>query len=204
MRTINRTRTVERMFHGMPKLASLDRLTIGRDCLSRPSAWLVLASLWTFIGTPNLTAQARRDDTAPPPDAGTATFAEDTNAPGTSATNTRAVVTEEDTQTVSGAPIVVIGKDAELKAGQSAEAVVVIGASAKIHGKVHDAVVVIGGDLDVDGEIGDAAVAVLGNVTAHKGAKIHGDVVAVGGKVDVEPGAKVSRTQQNIEFPEMK
>ena len=79
-----------------------------------------------------------------------------------------------------------------------------IGASAKIHGKVHDAVVVIGGDLDVDGEIGDAAVAVLGNVTAHKGAKIHGDVVAVGGKVDVEPGAKVSRTQQNIEFPEMK
>jgi len=113
----------------------------------------------------------------------------------------------EDTETNEPAwnsPIVVIGKDAELKEGESAEAVVVIGGSAKIHGKVRDAAVAIGGDLDIDGEVGEAAVAVLGNVNAHTGAKIHGDAVAVGGKVDVAEGAKVSRTQQSIQLPELK
>jgi uncharacterized RDD family membrane protein YckC len=105
---------------------------------------------------------------------------------------------------VRNAPIVVIGKDAELKEGESAEAVVVIGGSAKIHGKVREAAVVIGGDLDIDGEVGDAAVAILGNVNAHSGAKIHGDAVAVGGKVDVAEGAKVSRTQQSVQLPDLK
>ena len=113
----------------------------------------------------------------------------------------------DDTQTdesVRNAPIVVIGKDAELKEGESAEAVVVIGANAKIHGKVRQAAVVIGGDLDIDGEVGDAAVAILGNVNAHSGAKIHGDAVAVGGKVEVAEGAKVNRTQQSVQLPDVK
>ena len=51
-------------------------------------------------------------------------------------------------------PIVVIGHNVEVKAGESVEAVVVIGGSAKIHGRVHEAVVVVGGDLDVWGSIG--------------------------------------------------
>lgn len=113
----------------------------------------------------------------------------------------------DDTQTnepVWNAPMVVIGKDAELRQGESVEAVVVIGGSAKIHGKVQNAAVAIGGDLDVDGEVGEAAVAVLGNVNAHTGAKIHGDAVAVGGKVDVAEGAKVSRTQQSVQLPDLK
>src|SRR5439155_7546010 len=42
--------------------------------------------------------------------------------------------------------IVVIGRDLELKKGDSAEAVVVIGGSIKIHGNVREAVVAIGGD----------------------------------------------------------
>jgi uncharacterized RDD family membrane protein YckC len=135
---------------------------------------MLAAVLCTFISGGMLHAQPQSDDTQ---------------------TNT--------SETVWGAPIVVIGKDAELKEGESAEAVVVIGGSAKIHGKVENAAVVIGGDLDVDGEVGEAAVAVLGNVNAHAGAKIHGDAVAVGGKVDVEPGAKVSRTQQSVQLPEL-
>ena len=102
------------------------------------------------------------------------------------------------------APMVIIGKDAELKEGEAVEAVVVIGGSAKIHGKVRQAVVAIGGDVEVDGEVGEAAVAVLGNVNAHSGAKIHGDAVAVGGKVDVAEGAKVSRTQQSVQLPDLK
>jgi uncharacterized RDD family membrane protein YckC len=52
--------------------------------------------------------------------------------------------------------------------------------------------------------VGEAAVAVLGNVNVHANAKINGDAVAVGGKVDVEPGAKVSRTQQSVQLPELK
>ena len=51
----------------------------------------------------------------------------------------------DDTQTNEpawNAPMVVIGKDAELKKGESVEAVVVIGGSAKIHGKVQNAAVV--------------------------------------------------------------
>jgi len=124
-----------------------------------------------------------------------------------SAASLNAQPQSDDTQPnepVRNAPIIVIGKDAELKEGESAEAVVVIGGSAKIHGKVQHAAVVFGGDLDIDGEVGDAAVAILGNVNAHSGAKIHGDAVAVGGKVDVSEGAKVSRTQQSVQLPELK
>src|SRR5512135_3233793 len=61
-------------------------------------------------------------------------------------------------------PLVSIGHDVELKAGESAESVVVIGGSAKVHGKVRDAAVAILGDLDIDGEVGDAAVTVLGDL----------------------------------------
>src|SRR5438093_2972717 len=52
--------------------------------------------------------------------------------------------------------IVKLGRDAELKAGDSADAVVVIGANAKIDGRVRQAVVVIFGDLEINGEVGDA------------------------------------------------
>ena len=104
----------------------------------------------------------------------------------------------------SGSPLVSIGKDVELPADQTVEAVVVIGASAKIHGHVRQAVVAVGGDVEIDGEVGDAAVAVLGSVTAKPGARVHGDAVAVGGRVEVAPGAKVSRVQHGVELPDMR
>ena len=92
---------------------------------------------------------------------------------------------------VDRGPMVVIGRDAELKAGETAEAVVVIGGSAKLHGKVREGVVVIGGDLEVDGDVGDVVVVVLGDVKAKPGAYLHQDVVAVMGSVQVEPKAKI-------------
>jgi uncharacterized RDD family membrane protein YckC len=80
----------------------------------------------------------------------------------------------------------------ELKAGETADAVVVIGGSIKIRGKVTDAVVAIAGDVDVEGgEVGDATVAVLGNVRAGQGSQIHGDAVAVGGIVQAAEGATI-------------
>src|SRR6266581_1532042 len=71
--------------------------------------------------------------------------------------------------------VVVIGRDVELKEGDSAENVVVIGGSAKIRGHVRESVVVIGGDIDVEGEVGEAAVAVLGNVRVGQGATMGED-----------------------------
>src|SRR5437870_3164408 len=49
--------------------------------------------------------------------------------------------------------LVSIGHDVELKEGETAEAVVVIGGSAIIRGKVRDAAVAIGGNLDIEGEV---------------------------------------------------
>src|ERR1043166_3439352 len=97
--------------------------------------------------------------------------------------------------------LVSIGHDVVLKKGETAEAVVVIGGSAVILGKVRDAAVAIGGNLDIEGEVGDAAVAVMGNVKAGPTAHIRGEVVAVGGKTDVASGAKVGGQTQEVDFP---
>jgi uncharacterized RDD family membrane protein YckC len=100
-------------------------------------------------------------------------------------------------------PMVVIGRDAEVKPGESVEALVVIGGSGKVRGRVREAAVVIGGDLEVDGQVGKEAVAVLGNVTAHKGARVGGDAVSVGGRIEVDEGAHVHR-RQPVELPDIR
>jgi uncharacterized RDD family membrane protein YckC/cytoskeletal protein CcmA (bactofilin family) len=96
--------------------------------------------------------------------------------------------------------LVVFGKDAELKTNESAEAVVVIGGSAKVSGKVREAVVVIGGDAEIDGEVGNAVVAVLGSVKINPGAVVHNDVTSVGGRVDVAKGAHIHGTTQEVDI----
>lgn len=67
--------------------------------------------------------------------------------------------------------IVAYGRHVEVKEGESAEAVVVIGGSATVRGKVREGVVAIGGNLDIEGEVGDAAVTVMGNVKVSKGTR---------------------------------
>jgi uncharacterized RDD family membrane protein YckC len=91
----------------------------------------------------------------------------------------------------SDAPLVVFGQNVEVKAGETTEAVVVIGGSVKVHGKVTDAVVVIGGRAEISGEVGDAVVSVFGDVQLTPSARIHGDAVAVCGNLDVRDGASV-------------
>src|ERR1041385_7421240 len=105
-----------------------------------------------------------------------------------------------DHEGVSRDAVVVFGRNVELKEGENAEAVVVIGGSAKIRGKVDQAVTVIGGNIDVDGEIGQAAVAVLGNIKIGPTAVIQGDVVSVGGKTDIADGATVEGHTQEVDF----
>ncbi len=98
-------------------------------------------------------------------------------------------------------PLVSIGHDVELKAGDSAETVVVIGGSAKINGKVRDAAVAVWGNLDIQGEVGDAAVTVLGDLKVGPDAKINGEAVAVAGKVDAAPTAKIRGQPVSVDFP---
>jgi uncharacterized RDD family membrane protein YckC len=115
------------------------------------------------------------------------------NAPALTATNEGAATngTPDNEGANDVQPIVLFGQNAELKAGDSAEAVVVIGGSAKIHGHVREAVVVIGGNLEVDGEVGEAVVAIFGNIHAKPGAVIHQDAVAVLGTVSAASGVKI-------------
>lgn len=101
-----------------------------------------------------------------------------------------------------GSPLVVIGRDAEVPAGESVEAFVVIGGSGKVYGRVREAAVVVGGDLSVYGQVGQSAVAVLGNIDAHSGARIRQEAVSVGGRVKVAEGAQV-RHPQTVQFPDL-
>lgn len=96
--------------------------------------------------------------------------------------------------------LVVFGKDAELKAGETADAVVVIGGNAVVRGKVGDAVVAVGGNVTIGGEVGDAAVAVMGGVTLETNAIVHGDAVSVGGAVNVAAGAVLKGEKVGVDF----
>ncbi len=87
--------------------------------------------------------------------------------------------------------LVAIGKDVELKAEDSAGEVVVIGGSAKIHGKVDGDVVVVGGDVAIDGRVGGQVVNVMGNAWVGSKGKIVGELVTVGGTNQVVEGGSV-------------
>ena len=100
----------------------------------------------------------------------------------------------------SGNPKVVIGNNAEVRAGETVEAFVVIGGNGVVKGKVLDSAVVIGGNLDISGEVNHAAVVVLGNIHVRSNAVVNGDVVSVGGKKEVEDGAIVRGQTHAVEF----
>jgi len=101
---------------------------------------------------------------------------------------------------VSRDAMVVTGKNAELKRGETANVVVVIGGSAKIDGRVTDTVTVIGGNAEINGEVDHEVVAVMGNVIVGPEAKLHGDVVAAGGRVEVAPGGQVDRRPVEVDL----
>jgi uncharacterized RDD family membrane protein YckC len=140
-------------------------------------------------------------------------------APAVPATN-EATASQENESGGQPQPMVMFGQNVELKGGDTAETVVVIGGSAKIHGKVWRDVVTIGGSSEVDGEVGQNVVAVMGNVhlkpgadigrdtvavmgavTADSKAKVGGNTVSVGGKLDLANGAEVQGRKVNVGLP---
>ena len=110
--------------------------------------------------------------------------------PGSNAPSDEATSEEMRTNSGSGrryrGPLVVFGRDAELKAGDSAEAVVVIFGSAKVLGKVRESVVTIGGHADIEGDVRRAVVSIFGDVRVGKDARLHEEAVAVGGDISVD------------------
>ena len=151
---------------------------------------VLLSTLCALLLAPPATAQETNN--SPANSESTASTNTAANAPTPDATNEAAENGSLDTAGAGNLqPIVLFGQNAELKAGDSAEAVVVIGGSAKIHGHVREAVVVIGGSLEVDGEVGESVVAIFGNVRLTSGADIHQDAVAVLGAVSATPEVKI-------------
>jgi uncharacterized RDD family membrane protein YckC len=96
--------------------------------------------------------------------------------------------------------VVSIGKSVEVKPGDTAGTVVVVGGSATIDGNVEDTVVAIGGDVTVNGEVSDTVVSVLGNIKLGPKAKIGGEAVSVGGRIDKAEGAVISGETQQIDI----
>jgi len=177
---------------------------------------LLLAPLVTARET-DVAADSQMSAPANSPDSGQTPAV--SNAPAAAVTN-EAAINETGESGGQPQPIVMFGQNVELKAGDSAEAVVVIGGSAKIHGKVRKAVVTIGGNSEVDGEVGEGVVAVMGNVhlkpgakinedavavmgtlTVDSGVKIAGDAVSVGGKFNIADGAKIHGQKVNVGLP---
>jgi len=152
----------------------------------------LLASGFVFCPHPRGMAQ---NDGQPAPPKDTATLAKaDGAAPNADAGADDVATEEKNSKRRSGRhrnAVVEFGTTAELKAGETAEAVVAILGSAIAHGDVSEAVVAIAGNVTVGGEVGDAVVAVLGNVKIEQGCTVKGDVVAVGGTITIENGAKV-------------
>jgi uncharacterized RDD family membrane protein YckC len=125
---------------------------------------------------------------------------QDTNGPAAAVTDD-GPAQRQGSRGLDRGPLVSIGHDVELKAGESAECVVVIFGSARVHGKVRDAAVAVLGDLEIDGEVGDAAVTVLGDLLVRPNAKIRGEAVAVGGKVDAASTASIRGQPVTVDFP---
>ena len=88
-------------------------------------------------------------------------------------------------------PKVAVGNSVTLKAGQVAEAVVVVNGSATIEGDVEDAVVIVLGKGRVNGKVKGDVVTVLSDLELGPNADISGQVVRVGGSYRKDPGAQL-------------
>jgi uncharacterized RDD family membrane protein YckC len=88
-----------------------------------------------------------------------------------------------------GSPLVHIGGDVHLPAGESAEVVVAVFGSATSEGEAEGPVVSVLGDTRVTGPVNDVAVAVLGSTYVNS--KVDDVVVAVLGNVELGPKAEV-------------
>ncbi len=99
---------------------------------------------------------------------------------------------ETDTQ------VVLTGR-AEVRAGERADAVVIVDGPAVIDGHVAGPVVALNGDIRVSGTVDEDVVAVNGRATILGGARVGGDVVSSQAP-QVDPGATVEGDTRTVRF----
>ena len=94
-------------------------------------------------------------------------------------------------------PVVVIGGDYTLAAGERVEEVVVISGSATVEGEVDGDLVVVMGDVTIadTGRVEGDFVVVVGSATIEPGAVIERDLVVVAGGLDAPPGFRAGGEQ---------
>ena len=172
--------------------------------------WLAAALAVGIAWSQSLPLGAQENPPAPPaaPASADATDQPAATTPAVTTNESPGVIAENESAPRLRGPVVMIGGDAVLQDGETAEAVVAVGGSATAGGKVQDAVVAIGGnalakddvgdavvaiagDAEAHGKVGDAVVAILGNVKIGPASVVHGDVVTIGGKVEIAEGGKV-------------
>jgi uncharacterized RDD family membrane protein YckC len=191
--------------------------------MTTPIKSLLVAVFGLWFGAVSLPAQP--DGATPPVEASALSQTNSENTQPLENLDETILNDQEKVRGVRREAIVVFGKTVELNAEDYAETVVVIGGTAKIHGKVRGEVVVIGGDAEVDGKVGREVVAiggkvtldgkvgrdvvaVLGGVKLGPKAEVGHEVVAIGGRVDVSDGARIRGRVQEVDlelpgFPKM-
>ena len=94
---------------------------------------------------------------------------------------------------------VVLTGRVEVRAGERAEAVVIVDGPAVIDGHIEGPVVALNGDIRVSGTVDEDVVAVNGRATILGGARVGGDVVSSRAP-QVDPGATVEGDTRTVRF----
>lgn len=104
----------------------------------------------------------------------------------------------------AGKDAVTVGKEFELKEGETASEVVVVGGNATIAGKVKGSVAVVFGSatLKPTAVVGHDVAVVFGSARAASNAVVKGNVVTVGGGIKAEPGFKPGGEQVAVGWSE--
>lgn len=92
-------------------------------------------------------------------------------------------------------PIFALGEDVELKAGEVAEDVIVIGGNARIDGHIRGNLTVVFGSTTINGEVDREVFAILGPLTLGPTARLDQELVNIGGPFTADPKAYVGRDQ---------
>jgi uncharacterized RDD family membrane protein YckC len=106
------------------------------------------------------------------------------------------IVTHSHHPCPSGRPVVEIGHDARLAAGESACDVVSIFGDSVVHGNVSDSAVAIFGDLHVTGSVGNSTVSVFGDSDIN--GPVAGNAVSIFGDLKLGPNAIIQGQAVNL------
>ncbi|MEW6306552.1 MAG: RDD family protein [Verrucomicrobiota bacterium] len=89
-------------------------------------------------------------------------------------------------------PVIRIGGDAEVRAGEMSREVIVIGGDAVIDGTVNGELIVISGKATINGKVNGETRIIFGSATVGPQAELRRQIVVLGGPLKTDPTAKIS------------